>query len=75
MSLTTENSKRIYRTDLLSMLCAFSIIIMGMFFSYSLITNGMALGGSIFAGGTLLYGANAFLNFRKPNAQKQKGSQ
>ncbi|MDI9366146.1 MAG: hypothetical protein QM541_14410 [Flavobacterium sp.] len=64
MSLLEKNNSRFFILDILSMLSAFAIIIAGMWFSYFLLIHKEVVTSTIFAGGTILFAANAFLNFR-----------
>ena len=75
MILTSKNSQRAYTRDVLAMFYAFFIVISGMGISGYFIYLNKPILGSIFAGGTLLYGANSFLNFARlarPQANQSK---
>ena len=70
MAILEKNASRTFNIDILTIIIAFSIIILGMLFSYFLIEKGLTIVGSIFAGGTIILAANAFLNFRKKQKDK-----
>lgn len=65
MALLEKNNSRLFTLDIISILSAFVIIIAGMFFSYFLLMNKQVVTSTIFAGATIVFAANAFLNFRK----------
>lgn len=70
MAILEKSSTRTFNIDVLTIFCAFFIIVLGMLFSYVLIEKGLTIVGSVFAGATILLAANAFLNFRKKNKDK-----
>lgn len=65
MSLLERNNARLFTLDVISIIAAFVIIISGMWFSYFLLIHKEVITSTIFAGGTILFAANAFLNFRR----------
>ena len=72
MILLEVGSKRKFLIDLITIFCAFAIIMVGMLFSYYLIDKNQTTVGTIFAGATLVFAANAFLNFRKKIAERKE---
>ena len=64
MKLLESDQQKNFIIDICTIIAAFTILILGMFFSYHFIEAGRNLEGAIFGGGTLLFAANAFLNFR-----------
>lgn len=74
MGLVEKGQKMHFFADMTAMVLAFLIIMAGMAFSAFLIVEKQVVTGSIFAGATILFAANAFLNFRKQanNQQEQK---
>ena len=70
ISLIEKEAKRNFTVDIITILSAFFIIVLGMGFSYFLIMNKMEITGTIFAGATIVFAANAFLNYRKKHKTK-----
>ncbi len=68
----TKINNRIFSIDILRIVCAFLIVISGMFFSYILIIKDLTITGSLFAGGTILAAVAMFLNFQKKLPQPRK---
>jgi uncharacterized membrane protein len=65
MSLIEKSQTKAFTVDIISLVLAFIIIMIGMCFSYFLIKEDQIVTGTIFAGATILLAANSFLNFRK----------
>jgi len=65
MALLEGGTKKTFQIDVYTITCAFIVILTGMVFSAYLIEKGLEITGSVFAGLTLVFAANAFLNFRK----------
>jgi len=74
MKLVDRGQRMAVRVDVLTIFCAFFIMMAGMGLSAFLLYSSRVLEGSIFAGATLFFAAKAFLNFRKgdPKPDKKK---
>jgi uncharacterized membrane protein len=73
MRVIERGQKMAYTVDLVAIVAAFVITMSGMGFSYYLIKANQIITGSVFAGATILFAANAFLNFRKKDSHKEEG--
>ena len=68
--LRTDGARRRYKIDQLTLWFAFIIIIMGLGTTIYFVSIDKSIAGSVAGGATILAAAKAFLNFRKPPAQK-----
>lgn len=71
MTLLEGGTRKAFQIDIYTITCALIVILAGMAVSVYLIEKGLTITGSIFAGATIVFAANAFLNFRKNKNTKQ----
>lgn len=69
VQITSDNHSRAFSLDIVIIVSAVLICLVGMAFSAYLIYNDHVIAGSVFAGGVLLGIVNAVLNFKKPIGQ------
>jgi uncharacterized membrane protein len=65
LSFVGRDQEQSFKIDVITICCAFILMIAGMLLSYTLLKNNDTLVGSIFGGTTLLLSAKAFLGFRE----------
>ena len=72
MCLAENNLKKDFRIDLVTILSAFLVLIIGMSFSAYMFYLGSKVEGTVFGGVILLAIVNSFLNFKKKKETENK---
>ena len=72
MSLTKKDLNSMFWINIICLLFAFIIIVLGILFSYVMIKNDMKIEGTIFAGTTIVIAASLFLRRGKATNKQKK---